>query len=256
MTETKSDEEEALKKHIEAEHCPWFLYQRHFFGWFLARFNLRAALAIFPQARLAGSLHWLALVGVTALAILWLVFLEPTLLVGMLGFGIATLVLALLLWQLSKLPLSVFASSLIPRLGVTVGIGYLFLAAAPQLIKAVFETQQGPWRLWLAVAALILGVFAYVMLHISRRVFPALPRNELMRRALDVMALGTAYSVAGLVLARPVLFRPSFFCGADASCLGMGSPLPEHLVLYAAVALAIGVVLQLAWEEKPLTEPL
>src|SRR5436305_7688195 len=47
-----NDRDQAAKKIIEAK-VPWDFYQRHFFGWFLSRFDVRAARGVFIEPQFA-----------------------------------------------------------------------------------------------------------------------------------------------------------------------------------------------------------
>jgi hypothetical protein len=78
---------------------------------------------------------------------------------------------------------------------------------------------------------------------IHRQVKPTPDRNETIIRAFDFLLIGVTYSVIGLFF-----FAQLFF--------GKASISPVKLCLTGAIALAIGVVLQLVWDDKPVTEPL
>jgi hypothetical protein len=81
-------------------------------------------------------------------------------------------------------------------------------------------------------------------------VAPSLRTSELNARSFAVVAVGIGHAAIGLTLLGPLLF--------DSVFLGLPSvhPCAGQLVLTAAVALSLGVALQLVWEEKSLTEPL
>ena len=238
--------EGGLVEYARARWCPWEHYERHMFGWFLSRLDVVRAREVFGPSRRARWLDWILLPGALGLAVFALLpGLDPTrsffaLLAAVAGLGL------LYLW--AELPGYAYLASLIPRLAATVGIGYLFLLNAPQIARYVCEL---PRRggLWLATGVLVLTALAYVMLHVSRRVHPAPRPAELLRRSLRVLALAVSYAALGLVAAAPVLF--------SRTVMGATEPIEaRHLALVAAIALNLGVVLQLAWDEKPLTEPL
>jgi hypothetical protein len=142
-------------------------------------------------------------------------------------------------------------------LGAAVGAGYLFLSAAPQIVHVIYGSSRPWWQYSLVTLSLLASAFGYLLFHISRRVYPALRPGELCRRAAAVLSLAIAYASAGLLVAGPLLFSRSVLGVAD----GRGV-FPKdhvhwyHLALCGAVALNLGVILQLAWDEKPLTEPL
>ena len=237
--------------------APWSFYQRHFFGWFLGRFDVQAACAVFVSWGLAGWLHYLL-----GLAIVITAFwrLQGTVEPGpsFLAFGglLAVLLAAGFAVKLAGLPLYAWLNSLIPRLGAAVGIGYLFLFSAPHLVQMLNASQRRPLHFWLGVAGLVLAALLYLMFHIYRRVEPSLEWPSLLRRSLSVLALAVAYSALELLVAAPILFSKPFLC---TTCPAAGCAVNadfHRLALCAAIALNLGVILQLAWDEKPLTEPL
>ena len=241
-------------KAVIAKEIPWDFYQRYFFDWFLSRFDVRAARGVFVEPRWATLLHCLLvaiLVTVPWLSLgLWTTQLSPSLRV----FGTLLLIVAILgAFTRKKLPLYAYFNSLSPRLAAAVGIGYLFFFSAPHLVKILNDT----WRpLWLGVVALVAAAFVYLTFHISRRVHPRLKSWDLFRRSGAILALAVAYSSLGILVAGPMLFSNTFL-----SVAASGQPFAVHADLHrlafcAAVALNLGVVLQLAWDEKPLTEPL
>lgn len=234
-------------------------YQRHLFRWFLSRFDLVRARRVFPHAQLTGGLHGL-LLGLS-LAAVWGCFqLQGVSSEAAVWVAACALALAAGGWVLARLPLSAYLHSLVPRLGATVAIGFLFLAAAPELLRVIYEqglpTSTGTPRLsqWTLAVLLALATWAYTALHVHRRVQPALRAGTLLRRAGDLVAVALGYAVLGVGVAAPLLFHPSLlYHGQERPG---GPPGPHQLALCAAIALSLGVVLQLAWEEKPLTEPL
>jgi hypothetical protein len=106
---------------------------------------------------------------------------------------------------------------------------------------------------YLVCAVAIVAAHLYVMHHIARRVKPPLPFLARARRSSHVVALGLGYAAAGLLLVAPLFFSPRFLA---APATAAGSPKPPQLALVLSIALVLGLILQLAWDEKPLTEPL
>ncbi len=230
-------------------------YGRHFFGWFLSRFDLGAACRVFPEARLARALPWcLAVLALVAEASCFHLY----------GFNYTASLCAVLLllatlpllgW-ISGLPSHAFVQSLIPRLAATVGFGYVFFVSTPQSVWALRHSlwvdAHWPWALLLLLG----GAQLFIVLHIYRRVYPAPRLGVLFWRALNLLVLAIGYSSAGLLLAAPVLFSPSFLYSSGTGEFPHPGAAFHHLALLAAIALNLGVILQLAWDEKPLTEPL
>jgi hypothetical protein len=174
-------------------------------------------------------------------------FLGP----GSIVVGFAGIVgLPLLVRGLTRLGWPQTVQLLFPRLAAGVAIGYLFLVSAPHLVQvAAGETASAAAA---AAGLLVAATFGYTVFHVSRRVHPGLRPWPLARRSTPLVALGGAYALLGLALFSP-LFGLEEFHGAAASVPDLD--LLQRLLL-AAVALGLGMVLELAWEEKPLTEPL
>jgi hypothetical protein len=240
------------------EEVPWEYYQRHFFGWFLGRFDLRAARGIFVAPWLASLFHWSLVVIISGVSLL---SLENTLSLNASLHTLGWIVgVVCLIGFASALPdpgvrFYAYFNSLIPRLGAAIGIGYLFLFSAPQLVQMLNVWKRPEQEVWFA-AGLLTAALLYLTFHISRRVYPRLSWRLLFTRSASILALAVAYSLLELLIAAPVLFSVPFICGLEPKndCV-VNSDLP-HLLLGAAIALNLGVILQLAWDEKPLTEPL
>jgi hypothetical protein len=236
-----------LIDYTERNWGPWSYYERHVFGWFLSRFNFSAARQMFRGSRAAAGFNAVVLAGALGVAALAL-YRGPSLARSLL---LAIMAAALLLGSFRWLGLELYAhfNSLIPRLAATVGIGYLFLMSASQLLGQI-QLASPPNRVWFGSGLLLATAYFYIAVHIWRRVHPVLRWSALLRRSLDVWLLAVSYAALGLTLAAPILF------GSTAKGALAPEARPEQLALCAAIALNLGVVLQLVWDEKPLTEPL
>lgn len=245
-------------KDILEQRVPWSFYQQRFFGWFLGRFNVQAALAIFLPRWLAAAFHYtLSLVMVAAaFASLSAWKDNPDLPLRTFGGLLVFLVIVGLVFAIPRngLPLYAYFNSLIPRLAAAVGIGYLFLFSAPHLVQ-MLNAYEPARHIWIAVAALTSAAWFYLMFHIHRRVEPPLALRALLRRSFSVLVLAVAYSALELLVVAPILFSKPFLFGVPPKDCAVHTDL-HRLALCAAIALNLGVVLQLAWDEKPLTEPL
>ncbi len=247
---------------IETDHSPWEYYRRHFFGWFLGRFDLGAARAVYADHVLTRWFHllWAGL----AIVLSGLTLAEgwnfTKSLLALLGFAVFTLAGGLFfLCRPQKLPLHAYFQSLIPRLGAAVGLGYLFLISTSELVQILDNLKKGPSFFIASSVGLILVSLLYLAFHISRRVHPQPGFWRLLRSSASVLFLALGYSAIELILLAPLLFSPLFLCGVHQdptgpACIVHGEP--YRLALCAAIALNLGVILQLAWDEKPLTEPL
>jgi hypothetical protein len=240
-------------KEVIEKSAPWEYYQRHFFGWFLSRFNLPAARKVFSDNPLVAGLHYLFFaVSLAAVGISFWWSPAPNLRTSLAVLG-GVAILLILGGLVSGIPKYAYIHSLIPRLGAAVGIGYLFLASAPHLVGLVDRSSWTPAELILAALALLGVTLLYVPVHISRRVYPPPRWPKLFRLGFDVVALGVGYAALELLLFAPLLFSNSFLCQSPECTV---SATPARQILCAAIALILGIVLQLAWDEKPLTEPL
>jgi hypothetical protein len=227
-------------------------YERHLFDWFLTRLDLPSAVGLVGGRRHSYALYWV-LLGILGAAVpgRFIFFghgLRGSWMLG-LSLGLAAAVAA---WR-TRWPFYVCVQALVPRLGVAVGIGYLFFLASPELMEVV-RGWSAPLAVQLATGALLVGlVWSYGALEVSRRVEPPPTWRRAYRRSGPVVAMGMAHSLVGVGVLVPLL-------EAVLSRSGGGSqpaPLAGHdLFLYAVVALALGVALELAWAERPITEPL
>lgn len=242
----------SIENHLGKEAVE--IYCTQLFSWLLGRFNLPAALALrrgVPKPtwheKVFAPCLGMAFVVAATVILGWSlaqtgILSSRTSLFGALAF-IAVFGLGKLAAQLE---LRSFAQMLLPRLGATVGIGYLTLALAPDLVGMIYKAGTGLMYPYLLATALGVGCLIFTMLHVDRRV----SAPKLWRRGLTVLALGIGHAATGLALFSPLLFHPSFLD------LPSVHPCPGQLILTAAVALSLGVALQLVWEEKSLTEPL
>ncbi|HEY2292150.1 MAG TPA: hypothetical protein VGM86_15735 [Thermoanaerobaculia bacterium] len=245
---------------IEKYHAPWEYYRRHFFGWFLGRFDLGAARAVYSDNFLARWFHplWAGLA--IAMSILGVAqeWHFTTSVAALLGFASLTLIVGLgFRYRRQSLPLHAYFQSLIPRLGAAVGVGYLFLISTSELVQILDALDKPPAFFIASSVGLILISLLYIAFHIARRVHPQPGFGRLLKSSASVLFLAVGYSAVELLAVGPLLFSPLFLCGAHPdpkTCIVHGEP--YRLALCAAIALNLGVILQLAWDEKPLTEPL
>lgn len=222
-------------------------YQRALVDRFVRRFDLAGALRT-SEARWGSPWWFAALPAVALLFVASVLVVEP----GpswTFGTGLGGLLLtALLTGYAARGNLGTATQILLPRMAVGITIGYLFLAAAPHLVEVIGDLD-GLAPLVLATF-LLLATFGYTCFHIWRRVQPNPGAAKLAQRALHVLAIGGAYTALELLLFLPMFSSAAFF-GGEVPEFGV-----SNLLLLATVALALGMVLELAWQERPLTEPL
>lgn len=240
---------------IENRLGNWEIYQDFLFAWLLGRFNLSAARSLASGRRPEPGEHlpyveFLGLAFAMAASLALWITAHERLSAFTAGAGLvaAALVFGFGRWTAGVGPRP-FVHLLLPRLAATVGIGYLALAAATDLMGMIYKTGSGVFPYLLSMF-LLAGCLGFTMLHVDRRVAPSLSAAKLCGRSLTVLALGIGHATTGLALFSPLLFHPSFLD------LPSVHPCPGQLILTAAVALSLGVALQLVWEEKSLTQPL
>lgn len=236
---------------VTKELTPWPVYERHFFNWFLTRYNVTDARGVFRKNWVGRYVHWplsLLTLGVVTWFFCftsrtgceWLTTLLGILLIFILG--------NIVVWMEP----SYYLQSLMPRMAVTTGLGYLYLFSAGGLMATIYKNQlEEFWQISIAMA-LIFVVLFYMIQVIQRRVVPRLSFWHACGRAFHLLGLGIAYSAIGLFISAPILFSRFF----DATFVDKPLEEPARLLVSGAIALTIGVVSQLVWDDKPVTEPL
>ena len=233
-----------LEEHLGALET----YRRYLFDWFLRRFHIDPALRIY-RSRARGLTLCLAFLAVAVAAAALPILLPASTRLNIFA-GLAGLVaLSWLARALTGLGWNQAMQLLFPRLAAGVAIGYLFLTSAPELVRVA----AGESLVSSLALVVVLGVLTYLYsaFHVSGRVHPRVHGRRLWGSSGLLFALGVVYALLGLPLFTP-LFSLAEFQGTQAP-IPLG---PHQLLLLAAVALALGMVLELAWEEKPMTEPL
>jgi len=236
------------KEQVTNEITAWSFYERHFFNWFLNRYNTVDARRVFNDNRLNRYVHLpvsLLAMGIVAGFFGWACQTRCAWLCAALLIG-----LVFLLGNLAAgIQPAYYLQSLIPRMAVTTGLGYLFLFSASGLVAAIYYNTLPLAAQIIISFALMLFVLIYMIQVIQRRVVPRLNFWQACKRSFHLLWLGLAYSAIGLLVSAPVLFS-SYFDKSFTS-----HPAPEKLLVTATIVLAIGVALQLVWDDKPVTEP-
>ena len=241
-----------LAKTQVSETTAWSFYQRHFFNWFLNRYNTVDARRVFNGSWLNRYVH-LPVSLLALAAVVWFF-----------GWGCQTrcewlvaalaIVLVFVAGNLaSGIQPAYYLQALIPRMAVTTGLGYLFLFSASGLVAAIYHNPlPAIWQIIISLA-LALFVLIYMIQVIQRRVVPRLNLWQACKRSFHLLSLGLAYSAIGLLISAPVLFTSTFLDGKPGNTIPPASS--AALLLTATIVLAIGVALQLVWDDKPVTEP-
>jgi hypothetical protein len=154
-------------------------------------------------------------------------------------------------------------------------VGYIPLYLTSELWKMAYDPSWFKWR-W--VGLLALNVVAFVLSfsylrwgEVGKRLMrtPNLPKHVPIIRSLWIAIIGllisivsglVIFDVAGLPMARVALVdaeKGPFFSTSAIPCTYAGFFGYIHLpvlFLFAPFALLVGVVLQIFWEEKPVTQ--
>ena len=235
---------------FEKRYAPWNYYTRHFFNWFLKRYNVVDARQVFTQSLLSRYVHIPLSLLIIALVGLFLGDIWPPgqnwLITGislLLGFVVGNVA--------ARMKPAYFLQSLIPRFAATIAVGYLFLFSASGLVAVLYESRLDFWLQAAICLVIILAVGIYMVQVIHRQVQPRLSLWRAVQRSLHLLLTGVAHSAIGLWVSAPLLYSGTFLNQSAPS-----EPTAGTLLLTATIALAIGVVLQMVWEDKPVTEPL
>ncbi len=257
-------DELALKvwSHLEAEHQAAIeqqyqsleYHRRLLFDWLLGRYDLRRARRAVAKGGWAANAHLVLAVAMLSAFVLHHAnafgdhrTLGAIVLCAVFYGGVAAALTASFRAKLGSAPeaLAVALHSLVPRLAGAGAVGLVILASSGELLRVVVSTR--PW--WLV--GLVLAGYAYLLLEMARRVHPFPPPRRLALHGLDVAATALAHSTALALLAEGSLRK--VLAG------GEGSHGPFSWSQSAAVAVfvfTIGLVVNLIWAEKPVTEPL
>lgn len=234
------------------------LFHRHrIFDWFLGRYDLRRARALFADGRAVRNAHWLLLGGLLLAAFAEVtrwggdaagpgpILARPAVLAVTVTYLVVTSWLAHRFRQQEAgriEAITLAGQSLIPRLAGASAAGVVILASSEELARFVIAGA-GPWRLALLVGASLL----YLLLEMSRRIHPVPRLGRLLLHGLDVSATAFAHSLALALVTGPGLVLIA----------ETGQPLTGlSLLNLAAVLFAIGLVVNLIWAEQPITQPL
>lgn len=240
------------KAQFEKEHTSWSYYESYFFEWFLRRYDIVRARQVFYGQWIARYVHFILAALLIPVVVLYFVFYAPQACAWLVAGSV--MVSAILVCAMPfRDHLNSYFQSLMPRLAVTTGLGYLFLFSASGLVDAIYLNALQPiWQIAISTA-IILAIWLYLMQMIERRVQPSIGLGRALMRSSHLMVMAAIYSSLGLFVSAPVLFSRAFLSG---ELFRPTRGAEAYLLITAAIALAIGVVVQLVWEERAVTEPL
>jgi hypothetical protein len=213
--------------------------------------------------------HWWFGVGLISLAPIVILIVLYVWLWGyatLLQIGLGTVYVILLATAATGLSWRTVFDLLLPRLWAAIGVGYLPLLLTAELWHIPYEFRDGKPIVWWAIVFFNVVVFilsfAYLRwFEVAKKLArtPELPKWLSFRRAAWILILGVLISyVSGSVVLDLVggpLGRASYAAIPHGASGLVGELHRPVLYLFSPLALLIGVVLQVFWEEKPLTHP-
>lgn len=150
---------------------------------------------------------------------------------------------AIKLWWKSPLKTDYnFFNLFLPRLFVSNIIGFLFIISSGLISKTEFALQ-GVWK-WMFLIFVFLFSLFYLKYEINKTILISgkiRSHIELFLRSLGVLLVGLVYSI---------------FITCSMSRVWAIDNFEGNFFLYAILALFIGIIVQLLWEDKNATDPL
>lgn len=150
---------------------------------------------------------------------------------------------------------------LLPRLIGGIMVGYLFLISSDRMVA--FALQTTPYDVALISALSIVLSFFFLRFEVQRRI--GSDHRDLWQRTLSVFSLGFIEStILGLFTLE--LFSKIFknflagqirdYFSKTTDFIGPlgGTLYPKVIMLYIPLALLVGIIIQLFWEEKPISQ--
>lgn len=242
-------------------------------GWFLGRFDWWGAAGLAWQRAQSwfnqSTKHWWSGVGLISLAPIAILTVLYVWLLGyatLLQIGLGTMYVLLLATAAIGLLWRTVFDLLLPRLWAAIGVGYLPLLLTAELWQVPYQFSDGKPISGLAIyafnAAILLLSFVYLYrLEVSKKLIrtPEMPKCVPIWRAVWTLVLGGLFSyTSGLVVLDLVggpLGHASYQHISLGACGIIGEVHLPVLGLFAPSALLIGIILQVFWEEKPITYP-
>jgi hypothetical protein len=186
---------------------------------------------------------------------LWKFWLPPE---KVLWYGLLVVVIG------SPLAVVLFKNVLLPRLLAGIAIGYLFLLPGKDFWEfAVSQKADATLQIWLLAGLTLFASWLYLLYGEVKRV--VIKSGEAKKRALLIFIIGLSQSIAvGFILSgllAPPLARWQNWEGLVKAGEWFGIPIPFGIfpmafVFQVPVAFFVGILSQILWEDKPVTEPL
>lgn len=150
---------------------------------------------------------------------------------------------------------------LLPRLIGGIMVGYLFLISSDRMVA--FALQTTPYDVTLISGLSIVLSFFFLRFEVQRRI--GSDHQDLWQRTLSVFSLGfiesTVLGLSTLELFSNIFQKflaeqiPDYLCKIAKFIGPLGGTLyPKVIILYIPLALLVGIIIQLFWEEKPISQ--
>ncbi len=246
-----------VREYLLTREFPWSYYKRHFFNWFLERFHVVNARKIFTNSKFVPYLHIpLSVLSIFLTVIFFIIEKGNINVCHWLVFCLIFILLFLTSGMLSGISPYYFFQSLIPRIGITTGVGYLYLFSAAGLVRPIYSSKFNNIEYTILGLVIIIAIMLYIIGLMCRRVHPNMKFVTALERSIHLITSALMFSAIGLFLCAPIFFSSSFLSTLNmtkSDCIPLRF---GQLFILSTIALAIGVILQLVWEDKPVTEPL
>jgi hypothetical protein len=243
------------------------LHLRKIAEWFLRRYDIPRALQLFwslSTPRLAASMGkrvriwiWIIPFFFTLAMLYTTVISPPRRIEAAVGFAL------LLLAALCALAVALFRDVLLPRMLGGIAIGYLFLFQGTDLWKlAVSQKAKSAGQVVMLVALVIIASWLYLYFGEVKKVVHK--TRDAMHRTLLIFliglsqSIGTGFLASGLLapaIAREHEWAAEMVLVGEVAGISFGI-FPRALLFQIPIALFVGIVSQILWEDKPVTEPL
>jgi hypothetical protein len=224
-------------------------YQEHFYYWFLRRYRIDYARQIYGiswQWNIA--IPWLMII--TSFSGIILYYFIKSDYKPLSIIPLAVLYLCILFSTSGKMGVAKAIHCLIPRLAATSLVGFLFIFSTPELIKFIIIKVNMAGKMILPLA-LFLTSIGYIVLEMTNRVKPMPDTIDTLWRTITVWGTGFMHSTFIILLCVDLL---SIVTKNQINYFSQFKFL--DLLILILINLSIGIVLNIVWEENPVTEPL
>jgi len=158
--------------------------------------------------------------------------------------GLLLRMLWLVRWKFGDLVIGI--RLFVPRLAAAIFLGHFFISSADEL-RCVIRQEVSPLTAVVVSLASLAIASAYLWLEMANQLVPRPDWEVVSGRILQLLPIGICYSLMiGLVM--QWIFAFSTTCTLSSNWTAY--------LTSTSVALVLGLLLQILWEEKPVTEPI